>query len=153
MTKVRLHVRCRLEALLCRLREQFHHDGGDRPPDAVRPGAWRNRQPREVAVDPLHRVAGCSPPRSSIRSDGRPWYFTSSTGRAAHEGFNSPRNAKERSSFARLAGAGRSRAGENKREGGRSSPDLTRETTNSPSPPTMSTAQLVSSFITRLPGG
>ncbi len=27
-----------------------------------------------------------SPPRSSIRSDGRPWYFTSSTGRAAHDG-------------------------------------------------------------------
>ena len=58
MTKVRLHARCRLEALLCRLREQFHHDGGDRPRDAVRPGGWRNRQPRDVAVDPFHRIAG-----------------------------------------------------------------------------------------------
>ena len=56
--QIGLDTRGGLVALLGGLGEQLHHDRRERPRDARDPLVGRHRLPRDVAVDPLHRIGG-----------------------------------------------------------------------------------------------
>ncbi len=47
-----------LVALLGRLGEELHHDPGEDGRDALQPFRRRNRLPRDMAVNPFHRIGG-----------------------------------------------------------------------------------------------
>jgi len=58
----------RLVALLGRLGEELHHDGGERRRNCRRPFGRRRRLPRDVAVHPFHRVGSAERQNSGEHS-------------------------------------------------------------------------------------
>jgi len=54
--KVLFDASCRLVSVLRGLGEQLHDDRGKGDRDALNPLAWRDGVPRDMAMDPLHRI-------------------------------------------------------------------------------------------------